>query len=146
MAINKNELYNKICEYYDEIGWAGDLYGSGLTMNDWANRLGVQIAPATMTALVRDGFLVVEDCKPVKRYHKPYTEKEAKALHEKSQHQKKINDARNMIKSYEDRKRNAIKNYEKAVANAEQCLQRTLAEYEQWYKEAVVFLEENNAD
>lgn len=152
MAINKNELYNLICDYYDEAnGWRADLYGDGMTMAQWAEELGVVIAPTTMTALVKEGLLVAKDVyerssKPKRHYHKPYSEEEANTLREEHKRQQKIADAKNMIKGYEDRKRRAYEIYEKTVADAKYCLENTLAKYEKWYAEAVAFLEENNED
>lgn len=67
--INKNELYNLICEYYEN----NALQENGYSMREWANLLGVSIAPATITALVREGLLVVEDINP-RHYRKAYTQ------------------------------------------------------------------------
>lgn len=153
MAINKNELYNLICEYYEENGkYISALWNKGNTMNDWAGLLGVNIAPATITALVREGLLAVEEGqaygsrRTVKYYHKPYTPEEREARLAEQEHQRKIDDAKRMVEDYENRKRRAYEIYEKCVADAEQCLKDTLADYEQWYKEAIAFLEENNED
>lgn len=67
--INKNELYNLICEYYEN----NALQENGYSMREWANLLGVSIAPATITALVREGLLVVDgSCRMVKHYRKAY--------------------------------------------------------------------------
>lgn len=151
--INKNELYNLICEYYEKEGkYVPVLWEKGYAMNDWAGLLGVSIAPATITALVREGLLVVEDgreygtYRKVRHYHKPYTPEEQKAGLEAIKHQRKIDDAKRMVEGYEDRKRHAYEIYENCVANAEKCLKETLADYEQWYAEAVALLEENNED
>lgn len=152
MAINKNELYNLICDYYDKAnGWRADLYGNGMTMTQWAGELGVVIAPTTMTALVKEGLLVAKDVyergsKPKRHYHKPYDEEEANALREEHKRQQKIADAKSMIRGYEDRKRRAYEIYEKCVADAKHCLENTLANYEEWYNDAIAFLEENNDD
>ena len=153
MAINKNELYNLICEYYEENGnYVSTLWDRGYSMNDWAGILGVKIAPATITALVREGFLVAEEGqaqgsrRTVKYYHKPYTIEERDARLAKGKRQRKIDDAKRMVEGYEDRKRRAYEIYEKCVADAEQCLKETLAEYEKRYAEAVALLEENNED
>ena len=149
--VNKNELYNLICEYYEKNGkYISALWDKGNTMNDWAGLLGVNIAPATITALVREGLLVAEEGqvygsrRTVKYYHKPYTPEEREARLAEQKHQRKIDDAKRMVEGYEDRKRRAYEIYEKCVADAEKCLKDTLAEYEQWYAEAVAFLEENN--
>ena len=151
--INKNELYNLICEYYEKEGkYVSALWDKGNTMNDWAGLLGVSIAPATITALVREGLLVVEEGqaygsrRTVKYYHKPYTPEEREARLAEIKHQRKIDDAKRMVEGYEDRKRRAYEIYEKCVADAEKCLKETLADYEQWYAEAVALLEENNED
>lgn len=151
--INKNELYNLICEYYEENGkYISALWDKGNTMNDWADVLGVNIAPATITALVREGLLVVEEGqaygsrRTVKYYHKLYTPEEREARLAEQKHQRKIDDAKQMVEGYEDRKRRAYEIYEKSVADAEKCLKDTLADYERWYAEAVAFLEENNED
>ena len=153
MAINKNELYNLICEYYEEEGnYVSALWDRGYSMNDWAGILGVEIAPATITALVREGLLVVKEGpaygsrRTVRYYHKPYTIEERDARLAEGKRQRKIDDAKRMVEGYEDRKRRAYEIYEKCVADAEQCLKETLAEYEQWYAEAVALLEENNED
>lgn len=149
--INKNELYNLICEYYEENGkYVGDLWGIGFSMSEWADHLGVNIAPATITALVREGLLEVEEHRAygsrrmVKYYHKPYSLEEQEARLAEQKHQRKIDDAKRMVEDYEDRKRRAYEIYEKCVADAEKCLKETLADYEQWYAEAVALLEENN--
>lgn len=69
--INKNELYNLICEYYEN---NDALQENGYSMREWANLLGVSIAPATITALVREGLLVVDGSRrTVKHYRKVYT-------------------------------------------------------------------------
>ena len=149
--INKNELYNLICEYYEENGkYISALWGRGYAMNDWADILGVSIAPATITSLVHEGLLVVEECRAdgsrriIRYYHKPYTPEEREARLVEIKYQRKINNAKQMIKDYEDCKRRAHEIYEKSVADAEQCLKETLANYEQQYADAVAFLEENN--
>lgn len=149
--INKNELYNLICKYYEEEGnYVPVLWSRGYSMNAWAGILGVNIAPATITALVREGLLVVEEGqvggsrRTVRYYHKPYTVEERDARLAEGKRQRKIEDAKYMVEGYEDRKRRAYEIYEKCVADAEKCLKDTLVEYEQWYAEAVAFLEENN--
>ena len=149
--INKNELYNLICEYYGEKGkYVPTLWGRGYAMNDWANILGVSIAPATITSLVHEGLLVVEEGQVsgsrriIRYYHKSYTPEERDARLAELKHQRKINDSKRIIKDYEDCKRRAHEIYEKSVADAEKCLKETLANYEQQYADAVAFLEENN--
>ena len=60
--INKNELCNRIYEFYEKNGkYIPVLWYEGYTMNDWASILGVEIAPATIMALVREGFLEAEE-------------------------------------------------------------------------------------
>ena len=149
--INKNELCNLIYEYYKENGkYIPALWGKGYTMNDWANILGVEIAPATITALVREGFLVAEEsqvggsCRNVKYYHKPYTPEEREARLAEIKRQRKIDNAKQMIEDYEDSKRRVYKIYEKWVADAEKCLKEILADYEKRYNEAIALLKENN--
>lgn len=149
--INKNELYNLICEYYEENGkYISALWNKGNTMNDWAGLLGVSIAPATITALVREGLLVVEEGpaygsrRTVKYYHKPYTPEERDARLAEGERQRKIEWAKWTIEGYEDRKRGAQENYQKCVADAGQQFEETLANLEQWYEEAVALLKEND--
>ena len=149
--INKNELCNLIYEYYKENGECLPvLWGKGYTMNDWANILGVEIAPATIMALVREGFLVAEESqvggsrRNVKYYHKPYTPEERDARLAEIKRQRKIDNAKQMIEGYEDSKRRVYKIYEKCVADAEKCLKEILADYEKRYNEAIALLEENN--
>ena len=149
--INKNELCNLIYKYYEENGeYIPALWGKGHTMNYWASILGVEIAPATITALVREGFLVAEEGqawdsrRTVKYYHKPYTPEEREARLAEIKRRRKIDDAKYMIEWYEDSKRCEYKTYEKRVADAEKCLKEALADYEKRYNEAVAFLEENN--
>lgn len=149
--INKNELCNLIYEYYKENGDdVPALWGKGHSMNDWADILGVSIAPATITALVREGFLAVEEGqasgsrRTVKYYHKPYTLEEREAHLAEHKHQRKVNDAKQTVESYEDRKRRAYEIYKQSIADAERVLKETLANYEQGYADAVAFLEENN--
>lgn len=149
--VSKNELYHLICEYYEEEGnYTSALWDRGYSMNDWAGLLGVSIAPATITALVREGLLVVEDgpaCssrRTVKYYHKPYTIEERDARLAEGKRQRKIDNAKWMVENYEDRKRGAHRIYEKCVADAEQCLKETLASIEQMYEEAIAFLKEND--
>ena len=149
--INKNELRNLIYKYYEENGkYFTVLWNNGHTMNDWAGILGVEIAPATITALVREGFLVAEEGqawnsrRTVKYYHKPYTPEERKARLAEIKRQRKIDDAKLMVKNYEDYKRRAREIYEKCVADAEESLNEALADYEKRYNEAIALLEENN--
>ena len=149
--INKNELRNLIYEYYKENGeWCPVLWNNGHTMNDWAGILGVEIAPATITALVREGFLVAEEGqardarRTVKYYHKSYTPEERKARLADIKRQRKIDSAKQMVKSYEDYKRRAYEIYEKCVADAEKSLNEALADYEKQYNEAIALLKENN--
>ena len=149
--INKNELCNLIYKYYEENGkYLPALWGKGYTMNDWASILEVGIAPATITALVREGFLVAEEGQTqdsrrvVKYYHKPYTPEEREARLAEIKRQRKIDDAKLMIECYEDSKRCAYEIYEKRVADAEKCLKEALANYEKRYNEAIALLEENN--
>ena len=149
--INKNELCNLIYKFYEENGkYIPALWDKGHTMNDWASILGVEIAPATITALVREGFLVAEEGqtwdsrRTVKYYHKPYTPEEREARLAEIKRQRKIDNAKQMIKGYEDRKRRIYEIYEKCVADAEKCLKESLADYEKRYNEAIAILEENN--
>ena len=149
--INKNELCNLIYEYYKENGECLPvLWNNGHTMNDWADILGVEIAPATITALVREGFLVAEEGqaqgsrRTVKYYHKPYTPEEREARLAEIKRQRKIDSAKQMVESYEDYKRRAREIYEKCVADAEKSLNEALADYEKQYNEAIALLEENN--
>ena len=149
--INKNELCNLIYKYYKENGkYLPALWGKGYTMNDWASILEVEIAPATITALVREGFLVAEEGqawnsrRTVKYYHKSYTPEEREARLAEIKRRRKIDDAKYMIKYYEDTKRCVYESYEKRVADAKKCLKEALANYEKRYNEAVAFLEENN--
>ena len=149
--INKNELCNLIYEYYKENGkYIPALWGKGYTMNDWADILGVKIAPATIMALVREGFLVAEEGqaqdsrRTVKYYHKPYTPEEREARLADIKRQREINSAKQMVESYEDYKRRAYEIYEKCVADAEKSLNEALADYEKQYNEAIALLEENN--
>lgn len=149
--INKNELCNLIYEFYEENGkYIPVLWDKGYTMNDWAGILGVKIAPATIMALVREGFLVAEDGqvgssrRNVKYYHKPYTLEEREARLAEIKRQRKIDDAKQMVEGYEDSKRRAYEIYEKCVADAEKCLKKALADYEKRYNEAIALLEENN--
>ena len=149
--INKNELRNLIYEYYKENGeWCPVLWNNGHTMNDWAGILGVEIAPATITALVREGFLVAEEGqardsrRTVKQYHKSYSPEERKARLADIKRQRKIDSAKQMVKSYEDYKRRAYEIYEKCVADAEKSLNEALADYEKQYNEAIALLKENN--
>lgn len=149
--INKNELCNLIYKYYEENGkYLPALWRNGYTMNDWAIILGVEIAPATITALVREGFLVAEEGqardsrRTVKYYHKSYTPEERKACLADIKRQRKIDDAKLMIECYEDSKRCAYEIYEKRVADAEKCLKEALANYEKRYNEAIALLKENN--
>lgn len=149
--INKNELRNLIYKYYKENGkYLPALWGEGYTMSDWASILEVEIAPATITALVREGFLVAEEGqawdsrRTVKYYHKSYTPEEREACLADIKRQREIDDAKLMIKYYEDRKRCAYETYEKRVADAEESLNEALADYEKRYNEAIAFLEENN--
>ena len=149
--INKNELCNLIYKFYEENGkYIPALWYNGHTMNDWASILGVEIAPATITALVREGFLVAEDGqvdgsrRNVKYYHQPYTPEERDARLAEIKRQRKIDDAKRMVKNYEDYKRRTYEIYEKCVADAEKSLNEALADYEKRYNEAVALLEENN--
>ena len=149
--INKKELRNLIYKYYEENGkYLPALWGKGYTMNDWATILEVEIAPATITALVREGFLVAKEGqawgsrRTVKYYHKSYTPEEREACLAEGKRQRKIDDAKYMIEWYEDSKRCAYETYKKRVADAEKSLKETLADYEKRYNEAVAFLEENN--
>lgn len=149
--INKNELCNLIYKYYEENGkYIPVLWYEGYTMNDWASILGVEIAPATITALVREGFLVAEEGQAqgsrrvVKYYHKSYTPEEREARLAEIKRRRKIDDAKLMIECYEDSKRCAYEIYEKRVAEAERSLKEALANYEKRYNEAVALLEENN--
>ena len=149
--INKNELCNLIYKFYEENGkYIPVLWDKGYTMNDWADILGVEIAPATITALVREGFLVAEEGQAsgsrrvVKYYHKPYTPEEREAHLAEIKRQRKIDSAKQMVESYEDYKRRAYEIYEKCVADAEKRLNAALADYEKQYNEAVALLEENN--
>ena len=149
--INKNELCNLIYKFYEENGkYLPVLWGNGYTMNDWSGILEVEIAPATITALVREGFLVAEEGqaqgsrRTVKYYHKSYTPEEREARLAERKRQREIDDAKFMIKYYEDSKRCAYETYEKRVADAEKSLNETLANYEKQYNEAVALLEENN--
>ena len=149
--INKNELCNLIYKYYEENGkYIPALWHNGYTMNDWATILEVEIAPATITALVREGFLVAEDGqawdsrRTVKYYHKSYTPEEREARLAEIERRHKIDDAKLMIECYEDRKRRAYEIYEKCVADAEESLNEALADYEKRYNEAIALLEENN--
>lgn len=149
--INKNELYNLICEYYEEEGkYVPTLWGRGYAMNDWADILGVSIAPATITSLVHEGLLVVEEYRAdgsrriIRYYHKPYTPEEREARLAEIKHQRKINSAKQMVEGYEDYKRRAREIYEQCVADAEKRLNEALADYEKQYNEAIAFLEENN--
>ena len=143
--INKNELYNLICEYYEENGkYLPALWGNGYTMNDWATILGVEIAPATITALVAEEGQAWNSRRTVKYYHKPYTPEEREARLAEIKRQHKIDDAKLIIECYEDSKRCAYEIYEKRVADAEKCLKEALAKYEKRYNEAVALLEENN--
>jgi hypothetical protein len=126
------------------------LWQTGYCMKEWANLLGVSIAPATITTLVREGLLVAEEgntycrTKGRKYYHLPYTPEEREARLAEQERLRRIRDAKYMVEMYEDRKRGAQKIYEKCVADAEWCLKETLADIEQWYTDAVAFLEENN--
>ena len=149
--INKNELRNLIYKYYEENGeYIIDLWYEGYTMNDWASILEVEIAPATITALVREGFLVAEEGqardsrRTVKYYHKSYTPEEREARLAEIKRRRKIDDAKYMIKYYEDSKRCAYETYKKRVADAKESLNEALADYEKRYNEAVALLEENN--
>ena len=149
--INKNELRNLIYKFYEENGkYIPALWNNGHTMNDWAGILGVEIAPATITALVREGFLVAEEGqaqdsrRTVKYYHKPYTPEEREARLAEIKRQREIDNAKRMIECYEDSKRCAYEIYEKRVADAEKCLKEALANYEKRYNEAIALLEENN--
>ena len=149
--INKNELCNLIYKYYEENGeYIYVLWREGYTMNDWASILEVEIAPATITALVREGFLVAEEGqardsrRTVKYYHKPYTPEERDARLAEMKRRREIENAKYMIKYYEDSKRCAYETYEKRVADAEKCLKEALADYEKRYNEAIALLEENN--
>ena len=149
--INKNELCNLIYKFYEKNGkYIPVLWYNGYTMNDWASILGVEIAPATITALVREGFLVAEEGqaqgsrRTVKYYHKSYTPEEREARLAEIKRQRKIDDAKLMIECYEDSKRCAYEIYEKRVADAEKCLKEALANYEKRYNEAIALLEENN--
>ena len=149
--INKNELCNLIYKYYEENGkYIPVLWYEGHTMNGWASILGVEIAPATITALVREGFLVAEEGqardsrRTVKYYHKSYTPEEREACLADIKRQRKIDDAKLMVENYEDCKRCAYKIYEKRVADAEKSLNEALADYEKRYNEAIALLEENN--
>ena len=149
--INKNELCNLIYKFYEENGkYIPALWDKGHTMNDWASILGVEIAPATITALVREGFLVAEEGqtwdsrRTVKYYHKPYTPEEREARLAERKRQREIDDAKYMIKYYEDSKRCVYETYKKRVADAEESLKEALAHYEKRYNEAVALLEENN--
>ena len=149
--INKNELRNLIYKFYDENGkYLPVLWEEGYTMNDWADILEVEIAPATITALVREGFLVAEEGQAqgsrrvVKYYHKPYTPEEREARLAELKRQRKIDSAKQMVEGYEDSKRRAYEIYEKCVAEAERSLKEALANYEKQYNEAIAFLEENN--
>lgn len=148
--INKNDLYNLICDYYDsdEHSLDYDIWHGGKTMTEWCDALGVSIASPTMTALVREGLLVAEEkrvynsgSRTVRYYHKPYSVEEQEKNDIARKEWKRITDAENMIKGYEDRKRRAYEIYEKCVADAKKCLDETLADYEQWYNEAVIVLE-----
>lgn len=149
--INKNELCNLIYKYYEENGkYLPALWGKGYTMNDWAGILEVEIAPATITALVREGFLVAEEGqawnsrRTVKYYHKPYTPEEREASLADGKRQREIDDAKYIIKYYEDSKRCAYETYEKRVADLKKSLNEALAHYEKRYNEAIALLEENN--
>lgn len=149
--INKNELRNLIYKYYEENGkYLPALWHNGYTMNDWAGILGVEIAPATITALVREGFLVAEEGqardsrRTVKYYHKPYTPEEREARLAEIKRQREIDSAKWMVENYEDYKRRAYEIYEKCVADAEKSLNEALADYEKRYNEAIALLEENN--
>ena len=149
--INKNELCNLIYKFYEENGkYIPVLWDKGYTMNDWADILGVEIAPATITALVREGFLVAEEGQAsgsrrvVKYYHKPYTLEEREARLAEIKRQRKIDSAKQMVEGYEDSKRRAYEIYEKCVAEAERSLKEALANYEKQYNEAIALLEENN--
>lgn len=149
--INKNDLYNLICDYYDsnEHCLDYDIWHDGKTMTEWSDALGVNIASPSMTALVREGLLIVEEKythgsgrRTTKYYHKPYSAEEQKQNDIARKEWKRITDAESIVNGHEDRKRRAYEIYEKCVADAKNCLEKTLAEYEQWYNEAMSVLEE----
>jgi hypothetical protein len=149
--VSKNELYNLICEYYEEHGNNSPVpWNRGFSVSEWASLLKVKIAPATITALVREGLLAVKEARAfdtgrtVRCYYKPHTLEERDARLAEGERQRKIEWAKWTIEGYEDRKRGAQENYQKCVADAGQQFEETLANLEQWYEEAVALLKEND--
>lgn len=149
--VSKNELYNLICKYYEEHGNDSPVpWNRGYSVSEWASVLKVEIAPATITALVREGLLAVKEARTfdtgrtVRCYYKPHTLEERDARLAEVERQHKIEWAKCTIEKYEDHQRDAQEIYEKSVADAEQCLKKTLAVLEQWYEEAVALLKEND--
>lgn len=121
--INKNELYNLICEYYEdniESDFQRRNLTNGMAYGEWRHWLGVEFAPASLSALVREGKMEVRErgwgSNATKMYYKPLTETE--------QEQIELADAKDFLSRVET-ERIALKNRR----------QSTIARIEREYKE-----------
>ena len=85
--INKNELYNLICEYYEdnlESHFQHRNLTNGMSYGEWRHWLDVEFAPATLSSLVREGKIEVYErgwgSKATKLYYKPLTDDERERM------------------------------------------------------------------
>lgn len=85
--ISKNELYNLICEYYEdnlESRCQHRNLTDGMSYGEWRHWLDVEFAPATLSSLVREGKIEVYErgwrSKTTKLYYKPLTDDERERM------------------------------------------------------------------
>lgn len=85
--INKNELYNLICEYYEnniDVDSQRHNLTNGMSYGEWRHWLDVEFAPATLSSLVREGKIEVYERgwgnKATKLYYKPLTDDEREQM------------------------------------------------------------------
>lgn len=144
--VNKNELYNLICEYYEdniESHLQHRNLTNGMAYAEWRHWLGVEFAPASLSALVREGKMEMSERgwggNTTKMYYKPLTKTEQKQM--------ELAEAKYFLARVET-ERTALENLRQSeIARIERAYKEKEEEMNIRYQECLAVLERyNNED
>lgn len=147
--INKNELYNLICEYYEnnikDCGTSDGLYReltAGMSFAEWKATLNEDFSPASMTALVREGQMEERinyyGTRACRSYYKPLTDAEHKMI--------QITRAKVFLDQVETKKMLAETRYLHELKSIEEKYNHKLEELDKRRQECIAILEEYHED
>ena len=149
--INKNELYNLICEYYEKIltddnSCQREIKGltDGMTYSEWSDTLcDVKFVPPSMTALVREGKMAIYERgwtrnNNTKSYYKPLTDREKQMI--------ELKNANDYLATLETRKQSIENRYHSELARIEREYKQAMEELAGREQECIVVVGNDNED